>query len=135
MFKFGKASLKKLENVHFLLQKLAKEVIIRVEYVDFAIIWGYRDKATQDSAYRTGHSGKKWPNSKHNKLPSLAIDIAVYKDGKLSWDPIYYYYLAGVFFTVANELGIKIRWGGNFDGDSDFKDQKLYDLGHYELSN
>jgi peptidoglycan L-alanyl-D-glutamate endopeptidase CwlK len=34
---------------------------------------------------------------------------------------------------VANTLGIKIRWGGDWNGDLQFRDEKFKDLPHFEL--
>ena len=35
--------------------------------------------------------------------------------------------------SVANRLGLKVRWGGDWDGDFEFKDQNFHDLPHFEL--
>ena len=40
---------------------------------------------------------------------------------------------AGYVQGVAEQLGIKIRWGGDWDSDFDFKDQTFNDLVHFEL--
>jgi peptidoglycan L-alanyl-D-glutamate endopeptidase CwlK len=41
--------------------------------------------------------------------------------------------LAGVVTGVAHELGIKIRWGGDWDQDGEWKDERFVDMPHYEL--
>jgi len=43
--------------------------------------------------------------------------------------------LAGVMLNAAQEMGIRVRWGGDWDGDGSTKDQTFHDLGHYELFN
>ena len=41
--------------------------------------------------------------------------------------------LAGIILTCAVKRGIKIRWGGNWDMDSEpITDQDFQDLVHYE---
>lgn len=44
-----------------------------------------------------------------------------------------FYYMAGLAQKQADILGIKIRWGGDWDSDKDFFDQTFYDLVHIEL--
>jgi len=36
-------------------------------------------------------------------------------------------------FGIAHRRGIKLRWGGDWDRDLDFSDQRFYDLYHFEL--
>ena len=135
MYKFGENSKKKLKICSPAIQKLCFRAIIYVE-IDFGIVCGHRDKVMQDSLFRSGHSKVQYPNSKHNTNPSNAVDIAVYDHElkKFIWEPLsYYYYLYGVFMTIANQEGIKLRWGGNWDGDADFTDNPFLDCGHYEL--
>ena len=64
-------------------------------------------------------------------MPSLAIDAA---PSPIDWnDRERFFYFAGVVKGVAEEMGIKIRWGGDWDGDNDFDDQTFDDLVHFEL--
>lgn len=42
------------------------------------------------------------------------------------------YYFAGVVVAVAFRLDIEIRFGGDWNGNFDIKDQNFYDLVHYE---
>ena len=75
MPKFGKGSLNSLNTVHPKLIKVAYEVI--KEY-DHSVIWGHRDEIQQNIAFEKGHSKLVWPDSKHNKKPSVAIDVIPY---------------------------------------------------------
>jgi peptidoglycan L-alanyl-D-glutamate endopeptidase CwlK len=53
----------------------------------------------------------------------------------LDWkDMKRFYYLAGIVKAVALARKVKIRWGGDWDGDHDFKDQTFNDLVHFELA-
>lgn len=138
-FHFGKKSRACLDTCHPALVYVAREALY-TEVMDFGVIHGYRGKALQDSLYLNGKSTLKWPNSKHNKTEngepySWAIDIMIYVNGKASWFRDYYIVMSGVFLTCAKKLGIDIIWGGNWDGDAEpLTDQKLLDLGHYELA-
>ena len=44
-----------------------------------------------------------------------------------------FYHFAGYVKGVADSLGIKICWGGDWDKDNDFDDQTFNDLVHFEL--
>jgi len=95
------------------------------------ILCGHRDKATQNSLHDEGLTQVHWPNSKHNETPSMAVDMAPYP---LDWkDTKRFYFLAGLMFATADQLGFKIRWGGDWSMDMDFEDQKFNDLVHFEL--
>jgi len=103
--------------------------------MDFSVLEGHRDKETQNRYYEKGTSKIKWPDGKHNKLPSRAMDLAPYP---IDWSNrpkaiARFYLLAGVILAVADELGIGLRWGGDWDGDWDLFDQEFDDLGHFEL--
>jgi len=41
--------------------------------------------------------------------------------------------VAGVMFSCASELDLKIRWGLDWDMDSDIRDTKFRDIYHFEL--
>ena len=42
-------------------------------------------------------------------------------------------YFAGLVVGIAVSLGIRLRWGGDWDGDGDLCDNKFDDLFHFEL--
>jgi len=111
--------------------KLQLILIQAIEEYDFSIIGGHRTRADQDKAYEAGRSKVQWPHSKHNHYPSKAVDIAPYP---INWnDREGFVYLAGLIKGIAAAKGIKIRWGGDWDSDNDFKDQSFHDLPHFEL--
>lgn len=128
MPKFSKRSLDKLETCHPDLQKLFKEV---VKSFDCTVLCGYRGKEEQDKAYRDGNSKVQYPNGKHNRRPSNAVDVAPYP---IDWnDKFRFYYFAGFVMGIAKQLGLSIRYGGDWDRDTDLKDNKFDDLVHFEL--
>lgn len=135
---FSDISQQRLETCHPDLQKVAVRAI---ELFDFSVLHGHRGKELQNKLYEQGASTLRWPESKHNKKPAEAIDIAPYP---IDWgdnpdDPKHaiaigrFYYLAGVMEAVSTHLGVTLRWGGDWDDDNDFFDQEFNDLVHFEL--
>lgn len=128
MPKFSAVSHDRLNTCDPRLRQLFERV---VEQYDCSILVGFRGREEQNIAYNDGRSDKPWPLSKHNSEPSLALDAAPYP---IRWkDTKRFYHFAGYVKAIAEELGIKIRWGGDWDGDLDFSDQDLYDLVHFEI--
>ena len=128
MPQFSQSSLDKLTQCDPRLQNLFKRI---VEKYDCTILVGFRDEANQDKAYKTGHSQLPWPQSLHNQNPSLAVDVAPYP---LNWnDKDRFYHFGGYVQGVAETVGLKIRWGGDWNDNRDLHDQKLFDLVHFEI--
>lgn len=130
MPKFSKSSLSKLKTCDEELQKLFLHV---VTHFDCTIVQGHRDKRTQNKYYKEGKSKLQWPNSNHNSKPSRAVDVAPYLNGSVSWDKDQCYTFGGFVLGVAAMMRIPIRWGGDWDGDKNIKDQTFNDLVHFEL--
>ena len=128
MAKFGKVSRRRLKTCKNELQLLFKEI---VKNFDCSIIVGYRGREDQNRAFREGHSKVEWPNGKHNKNPSSAVDVAPYP---VNWDDRErFIYFAGFVKGVAYRMNIPIRWGGDWDSDTELSDNKFDDLVHFEL--
>jgi peptidoglycan L-alanyl-D-glutamate endopeptidase CwlK len=85
MYKFGTKSTERLSTVHPDLQKLFKAAISTSPY-DFSITEGVRTIERQKELVEAGKSTTM--NSRH--LKGNAVDIAVFVDGKLTWDFKYY---------------------------------------------
>ncbi|MCR4307668.1 MAG: hypothetical protein NUV80_03835 [Candidatus Berkelbacteria bacterium] len=95
----------------------------------------------QEELFKSGRS--KTMNSKHLITPehpfSRAIDAGPWPfqwpqenaDKWLDWGKLYYF--AGIVMSTASQLGIKIRYGGDWNGNFDLKDQNFYDGVHFEL--
>ena len=130
-YSFSKNSAKKLETCCIELQTLFKEVI---KEMDCTIIEGTRPKWKQNLYFKQGKSKVKFPNGKHNKIPSDAVDVIPYIKGKGSWNVHHCCYFAGCVMSIARKLDTKIRWGGNWDLDEEIMtDQDFQDLAHYEI--
>ncbi len=128
MPKFGGSSRRKLETCDIELQHLFNEVI---RHFDCKVICGHRGKEEQNKAFKDGNSKKTWPDSKHNVKPSLGIDAPPYP---IDWEDVERFrYFAGFVMGMAAAMGIRIVWGGDWDGDTDLSDQHFNDLAHFEL--
>ena len=128
MPRFGKTSKRRLATCEDKLQNLFKEV---VKHFDCSVLVGYRGRNEQDTAFESGHSKVKWPNGKHNKKPSVAVDVAPYP---IDWDDRErFIYFGGFVKGCAFRMGIPLRWGGDWDSDTQLSDNKFDDLVHFEL--
>lgn len=133
MPKFSARSMERFNTVHPQLRELLYEAI---KFVDFTILAGHRNEEDQNKAYDSGKSTKRWPNSKHNSLPSEAVDIAPYflDPPHLDWDDLAAFArLAGYIERIADEKGVKIRWGGDWNNNRRSKDERFVDMPHLEI--
>lgn len=134
MFEYSYRSQKALASAHPDLQYLFNKVI---KVIDCTIIFGHRTEEEQNEMVRKGYSKLIFPRSKHNKMPSLAVDAVPYYSNHnphIDWqDTDKFYYFAGVVKGIASQLGVEITWGNDWDNDNDFKDTKWVDMPHYEL--
>ena len=128
MAKFGKTSRERLGTCEKDLQLLFKEV---VRNFDCSIVCGHRGEKDQNEAYKRGNNKVKYPRGRHNATPSRAVDVAPYP---IDWtDRDRFHYFAGYVMGIASQMGIDIIWGGDWDGDTDLKDNAFDDLVHFEL--
>jgi peptidoglycan L-alanyl-D-glutamate endopeptidase CwlK len=136
MPRFGKRSKERLKGVDHRLIMVLDEV---VKYFDITVIEGLRSQERQNQLVKEGKSKTKF--GKH--VLGKAVDIAPYDPtvkGKIDWNARDdFHYLGGFVLGIANQLGIKIRWGGDWNASSFFegkrttKDNKFDDLVHFEL--
>jgi len=135
---FGRRSTQRINSCHPDLQRLFKDVV--KEY-DCTILCGHRGQEEQTLAFENKKSKVQWPNSKHNSTPSMAVDLVPYP---VDWGNTgtrrerqkaiaRFYHFAGFVLAHAKEMGIEVRWGGDWDGDRLFDDQNFDDLPHWEL--
>lgn len=125
---FSAASRSRLATCDSRLYDLFMDV---VEHFDCTILCGHRGEADQAEALRTGHSTVEWPDSRHNAMPSLAADVAPYP---IDWrDRERFHFFAGVVMGLAAARGLRLRWGGDWDRDTQVKDNGFDDLVHFEI--
>lgn len=125
---FSNRSQEKLNSCHIDLQKIFNVVI---QNYDCTILEGHRSDEKQDELFRQGKSQLRAGQSKHNQNPSMAVDVAPYP---INWnDRVKFYHFVGYVKATADQLGIKIRCGADWDNDNDLHDQTFFDLVHFEL--
>lgn len=126
-YSFSAQSQLNLEGCDPDLQKVFNKVI---EEVDCSVISGHRGEAEQNLLHHQGRSQLKYPKSKHNHTPSLAIDVVPYPVDWKSRDRFYLF--AGYVLATAKSMGVELRWGGDWDGDFEIADNSFDDLAHFE---
>ncbi len=124
MYKFGSRSLRRLRGVD---PRLVKILMQLIKMMDVTVIEGLRTAERQQELLAKGASKVKY--SKH--MEGKAVDIAPYP---IDWeDRDTFYYMGGMIRGIAQQLGIKVRFGGDWDSDGDTKDNSFDDLVHIEL--
>ena len=117
------------------LQTIMQEAI---KIVDFSIVYGHRTAEEQAELFAKGRTKKgnivtycdgTEKKSRHNYLPSKAVDLVPYPEG---WqDEKRFYYVAGVVMTIADRLWKegkiekRLQWGGNW--------KKFKDYPHFQI--
>ena len=118
---FSQQSLERLSTCDQRLQDLFNEVI---KYRDCTILCGHRGREDQEKALASGNSKAAYGQSKHNYVPSCAVDAMPYP---INWEDLNgLREFAGFVQGVAATMGLEVRWGGNFKG--------FFDGPHYELT-
>ena len=130
MPKLGKRSRSRLKGVDSRLVNVLNEVC---KYFDITVIEGLRSQERQNELVAQGKSKTKF--GKH--VQGKAVDIAPYPiDWKARDD---FHYLGGFVLGIASQMGINIRWGGDWSDSSlsqnrrTTKDSNFDDLVHFEI--
>lgn len=130
MPKFSKRSRARLDTCHPDLIRLMEEVI---KHIDITILCGARSVEEQKELFRQGKTkldGSPGKMSKHNHIPSLAVDAAPYP---IDWrDRERFIALSYYVRGVADQLGIGVRLGSDWNGDMVFS-ESFFDGPHIEL--
>ncbi len=134
MPKFSQASFSKLSTCHIDLQVLFFEVI---KHFDCTILEGYRNQADQEKAFKLGNTQLHYPYGRHNKIPSMAVDVTPYP---IEWDnDKRSYWFAGFVMGIAQKLKDEgkmthsVRYGGDWNSDYNIDLENFKDLVHFEL--
>ena len=124
MPRFGKKSKERLKGVNSKLINVLNEL---VKIMDVTIIEGLRTEARQNELLAQGKSKTKY--SKH--LEGKAVDLAPYP---IDWkDRERFHYMGGMVRGIGQQMGVTIRWGGDWDSDGEIKDNGFDDLVHVEI--
>jgi len=125
---FGKRSRERLESCNSDLRMVFNEVI---KHVDCSILEGHREKERQNQLFDEGKTEVLHPNGRHNDFPSNAVDVVPYP---VDWEDRERMTLfAGFVLGVANQMGITLRWGGDWDQDFEVHDNMFDDFPHFEI--
>jgi|TARA_Y100000310_G_scaffold321717_1_gene379743 hypothetical protein len=103
------------------------------DHIDITIIEGARGETRQNFLFDTDKSELRWPNGKHNKTPSNAVDAA---PCPIDWhDRERMTLFAGFILGLAAQMGVQLIWGGDWSRDWQVKDNLFDDLCHFERVN
>lgn len=105
-YKFSAKSLERLSGVHPDLQRVMSEAITNSP-LDFGITEGLRTQERQKQLVKEGKS--RTLRSRH--LTGHAVDIAIFIDGKATWDLSRYELVTNHIKAVAKSLDIPIVCG------------------------
>ena len=124
MPRFGKRSKERLKGVNAKLVNVLNQLI---KIMDVTIIEGLRTESRQNELVAQGKSKTKY--SKH--LEGKAVDLAPYP---IDWeDRERFHYMGGMIRGIGQQMGVDIRWGGDWDSDGEIKDNGFDDLVHVEI--
>ena len=130
MPRLGKRSKKRLEGVDSRLIDLLERVC---KYFDITVIEGKRSQERQDMLVKQGKSKTKF--GKH--VQGKAVDISPYPIDWNARDD--FHYLGGFVLGIATQMGLNVRWGGDWSDSSlsqnqrTTKDNSFDDLVHFEI--
>lgn len=132
MPKFGRRSNLNLNTCHPDLQRLFREVVKRY---DCSVLQGHRTEDEHNEMYLAIPPVTTVPyhKTKHRHSPSKAVDVAPWINGGVCYEPRQCYDFAGYVKRVAEEMGINLRRGADWDGDGDINDQTFRDIIHFEI--
>lgn len=137
-YKFGQSSEQQLSTCDVRLQKVARRALGYGVH-DFTILEGHRGQAKQDRYFAEGKSKLRFPKGNHNAYPSNALDLTPVVGGKML--PMNHaglrdalHVLAGLMYAAAAEEGVRVRWGGAWNGSEQISEaQRFDDLFHWEI--
>ncbi len=130
MARFGKRSRERLRGVDPRLVVVLERVC---KHFDITVIEGLRSQERQNELVEQGKSKTKF--GKH--VQGKAVDVAPYPIDWNARDD--FHYLGGFVLGVAASMGVKLRWGGDWNASSTFqgkrttKDNNFDDLVHFEI--
>lgn len=125
---------KNLVGVHPDLAKVVRKV---AESHNILVIEGVRTQERQDDLYAQGRT-KPGPivtwtkDSKH--LRGLAVDVVKLKGSVIDWNDVKSFEELGkIMLDTAKQLGVALRWGYDWDGDTNLREKGENDGPHFEL--
>ena len=133
-FKLSNRSLDRMKGVNPKLINLALLAIKRTP-IDFGIAWmgGLRTPEEQNQLFKDGYSQMDGYEKISKHQFGEAIDLNVFVGSKIVDNKEMLCVVAGVMFSCAAELNLKIRWGLDWNMNGDIRDNNFNDQYHFEL--
>ena len=133
-FKLSNRSLDRMKGVNPKLINLALLAIKRTP-IDFGIAWmgGLRTPEEQNQLFKDGYSQMDGYEKISKHQFGEAIDLNVFVGSKIVDNKEMLCVVAGVMFSCAAELNIRIRWGLDWNMNGDIRDNNFNDQYHFEL--
>lgn len=140
-FRLGAQSLARLKGVHPQLVRVVQRAI-EISTVDFMVLEGVRTPQRQRELYAQGRTkpGPKvtWTLTSNHFVKSdgfgHAVDLVPWP---VDWEGPTRFpkfdEISRAMFAAADELGVKIRWGADWDGDGKPRERGETDSPHFEL--
>jgi peptidoglycan L-alanyl-D-glutamate endopeptidase CwlK len=133
-------SFKNLEGVHPKLVAVVGQAI-QITEQDFMVIEGVRTQARQDELWAQGRT-KPGPvvtwvkdvssHGIHEDGFGHAVDLCPYP---VDWNDLSKFdAISKAMFAAASELGVKLRWGADWDQDGKPRERGESDSPHFELA-
>jgi len=130
----------RLDGVHPDLKRVVRRAILKSDQ-DFTVLEGVRTPQRQKQLYAQGRTrpGPKvtWTlNSRHFVNPATgyghAVDLAPFP---IDWTDTHKFdAISRAMFAAADDLGVKIRWGADWDRDGKPRERGESDSPHFELA-
>lgn len=134
MYKLSERSLSRMKDVN---PKLINVILLAIRRtpIDFGVAWmgGLRTAEEQNQLFKEGYSQCDGYIKQSKHQTGDAIDLNVFVGSKLVENKEMLCVVAGVMFSCASELNIKIRWGLDWNMNGDIRDNKFNDQYHFEL--
>jgi len=134
-YQLSARSLNNLKGVNLLLVAVVTRAI-EITTQDFIVIEGLRTQARQDELWAQGRTKPgpivTWTNDASSHGSGRAVDLCPYP---VDWTDLKKFdAIAEAMFTEANELGVTLRWGADWDQDGKPRERGESDSPHFELA-
>jgi peptidoglycan L-alanyl-D-glutamate endopeptidase CwlK len=134
-YQLSERSLKNLEGVNPLLVAVVERAI-QITTQDFIVIEGLRTQARQDALWAQGRTKPgpivTWTKDASSHGTGRAVDICPYP---VDWNDLKKFdAISRAMFQAADELGVTLRWGADWDMDGKPRERGESDSPHFELA-
>lgn len=127
---------KRLEGVNEALVSVVRRAAKRLPFSLF-VAEGLRTRERQAELYAQGRTkpGRKVTWTLHSKhLEGRAVDLAPLINGAIDWaDLSKFDAIAKAMQDAAKEVGVAVRWGGDWDMDGQPRERGESDSPHFEI--